>query len=207
MAVENSRIAQILDEVSDLLEIEGADFFRVRAYRNAARVFRDMSTPAAKVAADPDRKLEDLPGVGKDLARKIETILETGDLPLRLDLMTRHVIRAMENPLVDVIGHSTGRKLNERPPYKINMEDVIAAAARTGTALELNSNPRRLDIDDHNCRAAGEHGVKVVIATDAHGTGELGYMRYGINQARRGWLSREDVLNTLTYRSLITRAR
>lgn len=116
--------------------------------------------------------------------------------------MTRRIIRALENPFVDILGHATGRKLNERPPYNVNMDDVITAAARTGTALELNSNPKRLDIDDANCRSAREHGVKVVVATDAHSARELGFMRYGINQARRGWLEKGDVLNTTTYRGL-----
>jgi DNA polymerase (family 10) len=121
--------------------------------------------------------------------------------------MTRRVIRAIENPLVDALGHPTGRKLNERPPYNVNMDDVIAAAARTGTALELNSNPKRLDIDDHNCRAAKEHGVRVVIATDAHSVRELGFMRHGINQARRGWLEKRDVLNTATHRTLMKKLK
>ena len=116
--------------------------------------------------------------------------------------MTRRIIRALENPFVDILGHATGRKLNERPPYNVNMDDVITAAARTGTALELNSNPKWLDIDDANCRSAREHGVKVVVTTDAHSARELGFMRYGINQARRGWLEKGDVLNTTTYRGL-----
>ncbi|MHB8896313.1 MAG: helix-hairpin-helix domain-containing protein, partial [Candidatus Geothermincolia bacterium] len=86
MPVDNSQIAAIFDEIGDLLEISGANFFRVRAYRNAARVIKDMSTPIAQVAADPDRDLEDLPGIGHDLADKISTILETGDLPMRVEL-------------------------------------------------------------------------------------------------------------------------
>lgn len=121
--------------------------------------------------------------------------------------MTRRVIRAMENPMVDALGHPTGRKLNERPAYSINMDDVIAAAARTDTALELNANPKRLDIDDRTCRSAKEHGVKVVITTDAHSVKELGFMQFGLNQARRGWLEEDDVLNTLTYRSLMAHLR
>ncbi len=121
--------------------------------------------------------------------------------------MTRRIIRAIENPLVDVLGHPTGRKLNERPPYNVNMDEVIAAAARTGTALELNSNPKRLDIDDHNCRSAREHGVRVVIATDAHSVREMDFMRYGLNQARRGWLEKRDVLNTATHRTLMKKLK
>jgi len=124
------------------------------------------------------------------------------DTDMQRPQMTHRIVRALENPLVDILGHATGRKINERPPYNVNMDEVIAAAARTGTALELNSNPKRLDIDDHNCRSAREHGVKVVVATDAHSARELSFLRYGINQARRGWLEKGDVLNALTYRGL-----
>jgi DNA polymerase (family 10) len=83
---DNSQIATIFDEIGDLLEISGANFFRVRAYRNAARVIKDLSTPVAEVASDPDRNLEDLPDIGKDLAGKIRVILDTGDLPMRQEL-------------------------------------------------------------------------------------------------------------------------
>jgi DNA polymerase (family X) len=129
------------------------------------------------------------------------------DRDLSRPQMTRRIVRAMEHRMVDVLGHPTGRKLNERPPYNVNMDDVLAGAARTGTALELNSNPRRLDIDDHYCRAAKELGVKVVIATDAHSVREMDFMRFGIDQARRGWLEDNDVLNTLNHRSLKARLR
>jgi len=129
------------------------------------------------------------------------------DRDLPRPAMTRRIVRAMEHKFVDALGHPTGRKLNERPPYNVNMDDVIAAAARTGTALELNSNPKRLDVDDRLCRSAKEYGVKIVIATDAHSVKEMDFMRHGINQARRGWLEEDDVLNTLTYRSLMTRLR
>ncbi len=116
--------------------------------------------------------------------------------------MTRRLVKALSNPLVDALAHPTGRKLNERPPYQVDMDDLIAAAARYGCALELNASPRRLDLDDLACRSAREHGVKVSIASDAHSLDELGYVRYGVDQARRGWLEKGDVLNTMTYRSL-----
>jgi DNA polymerase (family 10) len=121
--------------------------------------------------------------------------------------LTRRMIKALEHPLVDALGHPTGRKLNERPPYNVNMDDVVAAAARTGKALELNSNPKRLDIDDRACRSAKEHGVRIVINTDAHSVRELDFMRHGINQARRGWIEEGDVLNTLNYRQLMSHLR
>jgi DNA polymerase (family X) len=117
--------------------------------------------------------------------------------------MTRRITKALSNPSVDTLAHPTGRKINERPPYQVNMDDVIAAAARYDVALELNAAPRRLDIDDLISRSACEHGVKVSVATDAHSVKELDYMRHGVNQARRGWLEKGDLLNTLTYRSLM----
>lgn len=116
--------------------------------------------------------------------------------------MTRRIVKAVNHPLVDALAHATGRRINKRPPYQVDMEDVIAAAARTGTWLELNAAPDRLDIDDLYCADARRHGVKVSIATDAHHAGGLNFMRYGVNQARRGGLEAGDVVNTLTYRSL-----
>ena len=116
--------------------------------------------------------------------------------------MTKRIVKAVNNPNVNALGHPTGRIINKRAPYRVEMEDVISAAASTGTFLELNAAPDRLDIDDNTCRAARDAGVKVSIATDAHSVNGYDFMRYGVNQARRGWLERGDVINTLTYRSL-----
>ena len=116
--------------------------------------------------------------------------------------MTKRVVKAVSHPHVNALGHPTGRIINKRAPYQVEMEDVIAAAARTGTFLELNAAPDRLDVDENLCRSARDAGVRVSIATDAHSVKGLDFMRYGVNQARRGWLERGDVINTLTYRSL-----
>ncbi|HEY5531492.1 MAG TPA: DNA polymerase/3'-5' exonuclease PolX, partial [Candidatus Anoxymicrobiaceae bacterium] len=97
--------------------------------------------------------------------------------------MTRRLSRALSNRHVDSLAHPTGRKINERPPYALNMDDVIAAASRYGSVLELNAAPRRLDIDDLTSRSARDHGVKVSIATDAHSVKEMDFMRHGVNQA------------------------
>ena len=121
--------------------------------------------------------------------------------------MTRRLSRALSNRHVDSLAHPTGRKINERPPYALNMDDVIAAASRYGSVLELNAAPRRLDIDDLTSRSARDHGVKVSIATDAHSVKEMDFMRHGVNQARRGWLEKNDVFNTLTYPSLMKHHR
>jgi DNA polymerase (family 10) len=116
--------------------------------------------------------------------------------------ITARIIEAIENPHVSVIGHPTGRLLNKRPPYDVDIEAVIAAAARTGTFLEINANPWRLDLNDHHAAAAKKAGVKIVISTDAHSTRGLDVMRCGVLQARRAGLEAGDVANTRTLAGL-----
>jgi DNA polymerase (family 10) len=122
--------------------------------------------------------------------------------------ITARIVDAIENPHVDVIGHPTGRLINRRPAYDVDMEAVIAAATRTGTFLEINANPWRLDLDDRHAAAAKQAGVKLVISTDAHSTAGLDVMRCGILQARRAGLEAKDIVNTRTLaglRKLISR--
>ncbi|WP_067052559.1 DNA polymerase/3'-5' exonuclease PolX [Methanofollis ethanolicus] len=112
------------------------------------------------------------------------------------DTMTRRVIAAMEHEQVDIIGHPTARLIGRRPATAIDMARVIDAAATTGTALEINASPARMDIDDIYIRQAKKKGVKLAIGTDAHSAGELGHLHYGVALARRGWCGAGDVLNT-----------
>lgn len=116
--------------------------------------------------------------------------------------ITARIIEAIEHPAVSVIGHPTGRLINRRPAYDVDMEAVIAAAARTGTFLEINANPWRLDLDDHHAAAARQAGVKIVISTDAHSTRGLDVMRCGVLQARRAGLTADEVANTRTLTGL-----
>jgi DNA polymerase (family 10) len=109
--------------------------------------------------------------------------------------MTKRIVRAMENPFVNVIGHPTGRKINQREPYEFDLEEVFAAAARTGTALEVNGYPDRLDLKDEHVLWAKRHGVRFAVDTDSHATTHLEHMRYGVATAQRGWLTKEDVIN------------
>ena len=109
--------------------------------------------------------------------------------------MTERVIRALGHPLVDILAHPTGRLLSRRPPYALDMDAVLQAALEHDAAVELNASPNRLDLADVHVQRARELGVKVAVDTDAHSVKELGFMRYGIEQARRGWLERKDVLN------------
>jgi DNA polymerase (family 10) len=109
---------------------------------------------------------------------------------------TERVLAAMENPHVDVIGHLTGRKINKRAPMDVDLERVFAKALETGTAVEINSQPDRLDLRDADARLAGERGVRIVVSTDAHSVAALGYATLGIGQARRAWLTKDQIVNT-----------
>lgn len=110
--------------------------------------------------------------------------------------MTERVLKAMMHPTVDILAHPTGRLINRREPYALDVESVLGAASELGVAVELNANPNRLDFSDVHVHRAKELGVPVVISTDAHAPAALQNMRFGVDQARRGWLEAADVLNT-----------
>jgi DNA polymerase (family X) len=112
------------------------------------------------------------------------------------ETMTQRIVRAIEHPLVDAIGHLSGRKIERRQPYQFDAERVIDAAARTGTMLEINSSPDRRDLNEVNARAAAAAEIPIVINCDAHRVGGFEVARYGIATARRGWLTADDVANT-----------
>ena len=115
---------------------------------------------------------------------------------------TERILAALDHPHVDCIGHLTGRKLNKRAGADVDVEKVVARAVETGTALEINSQPDRLDLRDVHARLAGEAGVLVPVNTDAHSTKALGYRDLGIAQARRAWLTKANVLNTRPWREI-----
>jgi DNA polymerase (family X) len=116
--------------------------------------------------------------------------------------ITGRLLAAIRNPRVTVIAHPTGRIIGERDPYDVDMEAVIREAARCGKALEINANPSRLDLSDHHVRLAKEAGVPIAISTDMHHESNLDFMAYGVSTGRRGWLARDDVLNTLDTETL-----
>jgi DNA polymerase (family 10) len=115
---------------------------------------------------------------------------------------TERLLRAMDDVHCQVLAHPTGRLLGEREPYAVDLERVIEAAAERGCALEINAQPKRMDLPDVWCKAAKEAGVKLVISTDAHSVEQLDTMRLGVGQARRGWLEADDVLNTRSWAAL-----
>ncbi|MBI2626356.1 MAG: DNA polymerase/3'-5' exonuclease PolX [Candidatus Nealsonbacteria bacterium] len=111
------------------------------------------------------------------------------------DQMTERIIKAMKNPNIDIISHPTGRLLKERDEYQIDLDKILKAAKETGTILEINGSPNRLDLNDQNIRKAKKAGVKMVINTDSHHAGQLRLMEFGVSQARRGWAEKEDIVN------------
>lgn len=111
--------------------------------------------------------------------------------------MTDRLLKAVENPNTSIIGHPTGRMLLRRDAYEFDVDAVLKAAAQRKVAMELNAYPDRLDLCDRHLRLAKQHGVKIVINTDSHHTSHLDKIHYGVLQARRAWLTKEDVLNTL----------
>jgi DNA polymerase (family 10) len=112
--------------------------------------------------------------------------------------MTARIMRAISHPRVTMLGHATGRLLLRRDGYKVDLDAVLQAAAKHGTLVEINAHPQRLDIDWIHCKRAKALGVKLVINPDAHSTGEVGYTRFGVDVARRGWLEKKDLFNTQT---------
>jgi DNA polymerase (family 10) len=117
--------------------------------------------------------------------------------------ITGRLISAIENKNVDIIGHPTGRIINQREPYGLDLQAVLEAAARNGTALEINAYPGRLDLNDINARAAKDMGVRMSINTDAHDQTMLLNMKYGVNVARRAWLEKKDLLNAMSLPELM----
>jgi DNA polymerase (family 10) len=176
----------------------------------------------ARQVEEIDRLNEELEGIR--VLKSIEVdILKDGSLDLpddilaRLDLtvcsihshfnlprdeQTERIIRAMDNPHFKILAHPTGRRIGERSPYAVDMEKLVEAALERGCFMEINASPSRLDLNDIYARMAKEHGLKLAISTDAHRPNQLANMRFGVGQARRGWLELGDVLNTRSWEGL-----
>ncbi len=176
----------------------------------------------AKHLQDIERVNERLDGITVLKSAEVD-ILEDGslDLPdeilMELDLavcaihskfnlsrarQTERVVRAMDSPYFTIFAHPTGRLVNEREPYEIDLERIMLAARERGCFLEVNAQPVRMDLSDVHCKMAKDMGLKVAVSTDAHSTTDFELIRFGIDQARRGWLEPKDVLNTRTWVNL-----
>jgi DNA polymerase (family X) len=142
----------------------------------------------------PDGSLD----YGEELLSQLDWVIASVHTSFRMpaEQMTQRIVRAIENPLIDAIGHLSGRKIERRPPYQFDLERVLEAAASTGTMLEINSSPDRRDLNETAARAAAAAGIPIVINCDAHRPKGFGVARYGIATARRAWLTAADVANT-----------
>jgi DNA polymerase (family 10) len=189
----------ITDHSETLTFVRGMTRERLREQKKKIRDaeakhgFRLFAGLEADILADGTMDLEDHLG-------ELEWVVGSVHQKLQMskDDMTKRVVRAIESGKIDCLGHATGRQLGQREPSQIDMEAVIAACAKTGVAIELNSSPLRLDVDEHTCKLAREAGVPVVLNSDAHSVRELAFLRYGIGIARRAWLGPQHVLNTRT---------
>ncbi len=170
----------------------------IRAWNDSApRGFRLLAGSEVNIGTDgsldyPDELLAELDWVMGSVHTSF-TISEKA--------MTERVIAAMEHPLVDCIGHLTGRLLLRREPYAVDIRRIAEAAVRTGTMMEINGNPNRRDLNEHHAKLAAEAGVRIVCNTDAHGTETLANIKYSVATARRAWLSADQIANTRTWRS------
>ena len=189
----------ITDHSKALAMANGLDEHRVLAHAKRVREVGarlDGITLLAGIECDirPDGSMD----LADDCLAQLDIVIGSVHSAFNLDEseMTERILRAISNPFVDVIGHPTGRALLRRDPYKFDINKVIEAAAGAGVALEINCQAHRLDLSDINARAARDGGVTIVISTDAHSKHGLGAMTWGVQVARRAWLTRDDVLNT-----------
>jgi DNA polymerase (family 10) len=218
-----------LEEMARACRERGYEYLAVTDHSQAMAMVQGLTPERAREQwLEIDRVRDQVQGI--QILRSAEVdILKDGSLDLpddileELDLlvvsvhsfmdqdkktMTDRVLRAISHPQADILAHPTGRLLNRREPFEIDVETVLEVAAELGVAVELNANPNRLDLSDVHVHRARELGVKVVISTDAHSPRGLDNMRFGVDQARRAWMEPCDVLNTLTlkdFRSWIER--
>jgi DNA polymerase (family 10) len=126
---------------------------------------------------------------------------------LPAEQMTERILQAFTNPYLNILAHPTGRLLLRREPFAFDLEKIVLEAKKRNIALEINSFPDRLDLREHHARLCKQHGVKLVISTDSHHTKHLENLKYGVLTARRAWLEKKDVLNTLPAATFLEKLR
>jgi DNA polymerase (family X) len=206
-----------LEEMAEAAEARGYDYLAITNHSQRVTMAKGLDVKRLRQEMERIDRFNDKSGSIR-LLKAIEVdILEDGSLDLpddvlrELDLtvcsvhynrnlsrqkMTERLIRAMDNPYFHILGHPTGRLIGKREPYEVDMEKFLKAAKERGCFMELDAQPDRLDLNDAHCKLAKDLGVKIAVSTDAHSVAELDFMRFGIGQARRGWLEADDVLNT-----------
>ncbi|RUM59276.1 MAG: DNA polymerase/3'-5' exonuclease PolX [Persephonella sp.] len=181
---KTQRVANGLDEERLLKEIEEVKLLN-----------KMMGWEFIKIGTEVDILLDGSLDLSDEILSQLDWVVASVHSHFNRD-NTDRILKAMENPYVNAIGHMTGRLIGIREGFKVNMNEVLKKAKETGTALEINSQPRRMDIDEHWVKRAVEEGVKMVISTDSHSLGNFAYMEIGVSIARRGWATKKDILNT-----------
>ncbi len=206
-----------LDEMAHAMKASGRSYAAITDHSETLTFVRGMTRERLREQKKRIRETEQKEGIRlfagieadilgdgaldlEDHLDELEWVVGSVHQKLRMtrDEMTKRVVRAIESGKIDCLGHPTGRQIGQREPSEIDIEAVLEACARVGVAIELNSSPLRLDINEHTAMLARQAGVPVVLNSDAHSIRELGFVRYGIGIARRAWLGPEHVLNTRT---------
>lgn len=161
--------------------------------------FRVLHGCEVDITADGTLAMED------SILEKMDYVIASVHSSMKMEKkeMTERIIKALENPNVDIFGHPTGRLLGQRDEYKMDFDKILEVAKKTGTILEINSSPFRLDLNGFNVRRAKSKGIKMIINTDSHKKEQLDLMEYGIGQARRGWAEKADIVNTNSVEELL----
>jgi DNA polymerase (family 10) len=188
------RIAHGLDETRLIKQMEEIDRINEKL-----KNFRILKGTEVDILSDGRVDLSD------KILEKLDVVIGAVHSGFKQDRekMTRRIIRAIENPLVHIIAHPSGRLLGARDPYEVEMDELMEAAKRNGKVLEINATFDRLDLDDIHCKKAKEMGIRLAIGTDSHHLDQMWMMSLGVAVARRGWLQTQDVLNTLSLKELL----
>ncbi|RJQ14741.1 MAG: DNA polymerase/3'-5' exonuclease PolX [Nitrospiraceae bacterium] len=176
---------------------------KIQALNKKLRGFKLLS------GTEMDIKSDGSPDFPDDVLKRLDIVIASIHSGFRQskEQITKRIVSAMKNPYVSIIAHPTGRLIGERDAYEVDLEEVLKAAKETGTAIEINAYPLRLDLSDMYVRKAKEMGVALAINTDTHVIYQFDFMTYGIGTARRGWAGKKDVLNTLGYNALMKRLK
>lgn len=157
------------------------------------------------MGSEVDIKIDGSLDYSNDVLKELDFVVASvhSGFKMETEEMTERIIMAVKNPYVHAIGHPTGRLIGERKPYNVDIDKLIEAAKKYKKALEINSSPKRLDLKDLHARKAIEKGVKIIISTDSHSIDHLSFMRFGVGTARRGWVEKNDVINTYSLKKLM----
>ncbi len=217
-----------LEAMAEAARRRGYEYLAITDHSQAVRIANGLDPSRLSRHLDAIARLDER-GVGVRLLGSCEVdILEDGSLDLPDDLLQRldvvvasvhshfelsrekqtaRLLRALDHPRVQILGHLSARRIGERDPIDLDVERVFEAAAERGCALEVNAQPERLDLSDVHCRLAKDMGVRLVISSDAHSTAGLDKIRFGVDQARRGWAEKSDVLNTRPLKEFLAALR